>query len=65
MKKIEVSVLFGIAAMLLYFFLVPDRASAWWTAAFEPLCDGILSEEGAQETLIVRSKLLELLQQLF
>lgn len=65
MKKLELSFLCGFAAMLLYFLLVPNDANAWWTSAFEPLCDGILTAEDAGETLIIRSKLLELWKELF
>ena len=65
MKRLEFSLLFGLAAMLLFFFLSPTQADAWWTVAFEPLCDGILSAEGTGEALILRSKLAELCRALF
>ena len=65
MKRLELSLLFGFAAMLLYFFLAPTQADAWWTSAFEPLCDGILSVEGAGEEIVLRSKLAELWRALF
>ena len=65
MKKLELSFLCGFAAMLFYFLLAPNDANAWWTSAFEPLCDGILSAEGEGETIIIRSKLLELWREWF
>ncbi len=65
MKKLELSFLCGFGAMLFYFLLAPGEANAWWTSAFEPLCDGILSAEGTGETLVIRSKLAELVRALF
>ena len=65
MKRLELSLLFGFAAMLTYFFLVPAEADAWWTAAFEPLCDGVLTAEETGETIIFRCKIAELLKTLF
>ena len=33
----------------------------WWSAAFSPLCDGILTQSAASGDVIVKSKLAELL----
>lgn len=65
MKRLELSLLFGFTVMLLHFFFAPTQADAWWTSAFEPLCDGILSAEGTGEEIILRSKIAELLRALF
>ncbi len=65
MKKLELSFLCGFAVMLLYFLLVPSEANAWWTAAFEPLCDGILTAENANEGIVLRSRIAELWRALF
>ena len=65
MKRLELSLLCGFTAMLLCFLLSPENANAWWTSAFEPLCDGILSAEGTGEEIILRSKIAELLRALF
>ena len=33
----------------------------WWSAAFSPLCDGILTQSAASGDVVVKSKLAELL----
>ena len=45
MKRLELSLLFGFAVMLLYFFLAPTQADAWWTSAFEPLCEALVRDD--------------------
>ena len=39
-------------------------ALQWWSAAFSPLCDGILSKGAGGGAIVIKSKLLELLAQL-
>ena len=48
--KWELSLAVGLAVML-----------QWWSAAFSPLCDGILTQSAATGGIVVKSKLAELL----
>ena len=61
MKKFDLALCIGLGCMLLFWLLHPDTAYAWWSCAFEPLCDGILTAESGTQDIVVRSKLLELL----
>lgn len=63
LKRWEISALVGLAAMLL-FTVLPAEPMRWWSAAFAPLCDGILTANGAAGELVLRSKLWELLRAL-
>ena len=61
--RLEYSLLLALAVTLLYCAILPD-ARAWWGTAFSPLCDGVLTAEGAGGEIILKSKLWELLMQL-
>lgn len=63
LKRWEISALVGLGAMLLCAAL-PTGQLRWWSAAFAPLCDGILAANGAAGELVLRSKLWELLRAL-
>ena len=58
MRKWELSLLFAVAVTLVWCAVSPRFTPMWWTTAFAPLCDGILSTEGTGEILL-RSKLWE------
>ena len=58
MRKWELSLLFAVAVTLVWCAVSPRFTPMWWTTAFAPLCDGILSIEGTGEVLL-RSKLWE------
>ena len=60
MKKWELSLLIAVAAAILCCATLPDLTPRWWTAAFSPLCDGVLTT-GAEGGVVLRSKLWELL----
>jgi len=62
-SKLELSLAVGLAVMLLFCAARGSNTLQWWSAAFSPLCDGILSK-GAGSGVVVKSKLLELLVQL-
>lgn len=55
----------GVAAAIIWCAAEPHLTTQWWTAAFAPLCDGILTAEGSGEGIILRSKLWELIRALF
>ena len=40
----------------------PRLTSQWWTTAFSPLCDGILTAGGEGGRIVLRSKIWELVQ---
>lgn len=63
LSKLELSLAIGLAVMLLYCAAEAQPMLQWWSAAFSPLCDGILTENAAGG-IVVRSRLLELLRQL-
>ena len=56
--KFELSLMLGLAAMLLYCAAHGPNTLQWWSAAFAPLCDGILTN-GCAGGIVVRSKLVE------
>lgn len=58
--KLELSLLAALTAMLICCAAFPQPTFQWWGAAFAPLCDGILTSDGA-DGILLRSKLLELL----
>ena len=62
--KPELSLAIGLAAMLLCCAAERQLTLQWWSAAFSPLCGGILADGGAAGELVLRSKLLELLARL-
>lgn len=45
--KLELSLAIGLAAMLLYCASRGQSSMLWWSAAFSPLCDGILTHSAA------------------
>lgn len=63
MKKWEISILIGVAAVILWCAAPP--VTFWWTSAFSPLCDGILiGGSGTEGEILLKSRLWELLSQL-
>lgn len=42
----------------------PGFLMSWWGAAFEPLCDGVLTAEGEGGEVVLRSFFAELLEKL-
>ena len=56
--KWELSLAVGLAVMLLFCAARGTNTLQWWSAAFSPLCDGILTQSAA---VVVKSKLAELL----
>jgi len=62
-NRLEYSLALGLAAALLTCAFAP-RTMQWWSVAFSPLCDGILTAAGETQGLVLRSKLWELLSAL-
>ena len=62
--RLEYSLLLALAVTLLCCTVLPQDANAWWGTAFSPLCDGILTADGVGESIILKSRLWELLMQL-
>ena len=60
MRKWEVSLLIAVAATVVWCAFAPSLLPRWWTAAFAPLCDGILTAEADGGAVVLRSKLWEL-----
>ena len=58
--KWELSLAAGLTVMLL-FCAARGTNTQWWSAAFSPLCDGILTQSAASGDVVVKSKLAELL----
>lgn len=44
--KLEVSLAIGLLCALVWCALEPGILMNWWCAAFEPLCDGVLTAGG-------------------
>ena len=59
--RFEYSLTLALAATLLYCAILPPDVHAWWSAAFSPLCDGILTADGAGREIVLKSWLWELL----
>ena len=59
--KLELSLAIGLTAMLLYCASRGQSSMLWWSAAFSPLCDGILTHSAVTGDIVVKSKLAELL----
>jgi hypothetical protein len=59
--KWELSLAVGLAVMLLFCAARGQTMLQWWSAAFSPLCDGILTQSAATGGIVVKSKLAELL----
>lgn len=66
MDRFELSVMIGVFVTIVWCAATPHLTTQWWTTAFAPLCDGILSS-GARDggEIILRSKIWELLQRYF
>ena len=58
--KWELSLMIGLAVMLLFCAVHGQNTLQWWSAAFSPLCDGILTQSAASGDVVVKSKLAEL-----
>ena len=63
-RKIEISLAVGLLCALVWCALEPGFLMSWWGAAFEPLCDGVLTAEGAGGEVVLRSFFAELLEKL-
>ena len=50
-RKIEISLAVGLLCALVWCALEPGFLMSWWGAAFEPLCDGVLTAEGEAAVL--------------
>ena len=59
--KWELSLAVGLAVMLLFCAAHGTNTLQWWSTAFSPLCDGILTQSAAGGDIVVKSKLAELL----
>ena len=59
--KWELSLAAGLAVMLLFCAARGQNTLRWWSAAFSPLCDGILTQSTSGGDVVVKSKLAELL----
>ena len=59
--KWELSLAVSLAVMLFYCAARGQTMLQWWSAAFSPLCDGILTQSAATGGIVVKSKLAELL----
>ena len=62
--RLEYSLLFALAVTLVCCAILPPDAHAWWGTAFSPLCDGILTADGAGSGIVLKSRLWELLMHL-
>ena len=60
MKKWELSLLIAAAAAILCCAALPELTPRWWTAAFSPLCDGVLTARADCGGVVLRSRLWEL-----
>lgn len=60
MKKWELSLLIAVVVTILYCAASPEPMPRWWTAAFAPLCDGILTADADGAAVVLRSKIWEL-----
>ena len=64
MRKFEISILIAVVVTIVWCAVSPSLTPQWWTTAFSPLCDGILTADAAGEGIVLRSKLWELLSSL-
>ena len=65
MRKFEVALLLAVAVTVVCCAVAPSLTPRWWTAAFEPLCDGILTAEADAGGVVLRSKLWEIVTGVF
>ena len=63
MRRFEISLLIGVLVTIIWCAASPHVATQWWTAAFSPLCDGILTADAGGGGIVLRSKAWELLSQ--
>lgn len=63
-RKIEISLAVGLLCALVWCALEPGFLMSWWGAAFEPLCDSVLTAEGEGGEVVLRSFFAELLEKL-
>lgn len=54
-NKIEISLAVGLLCALLWCAVKPELGLNWWCAAFEPLCDGVLTAENGGDEVVFRS----------
>lgn len=59
--KFELSVMIGVLATIIWCAATPHLTTQWWTTAFAPLCDGILTADRSGGGVVLRSKIWELL----
>lgn len=59
--KFELSVMIGVLATIIWCAATPHLMTQWWTTAFAPLCDGILTADHSGGGIVLRSKIWELL----
>ena len=62
--KLEISLAVGLLCALVWCAMEPRFLLSWWGAAFEPLCDGVLTAEGGGGEVIFRSFFAELVGKL-
>lgn len=62
--KLELSLAVGLAAAFIWCALEPQLLANWWCAAFEPLCDGVLTSSGDGGEVVFRSFFADLLSEL-
>lgn len=63
-SRLELSLVIGLALMLLCCAAMPQRTMQWWSVAFSPLCDGVLTADLSGGDIILKSKLCELISRL-
>ncbi len=61
MKKWELSLLVAVIMTVFCCVALPELMPRWWTAAFAPLCDGVLTAGTDCGGVVLRSKIWELL----
>ena len=52
-RQIEISLAVGLLCALVWCALEPGFLMSWWGAAFEPLCDGVLTAEGEGSEVVL------------
>lgn len=62
--RLEFSLALALAATLLCCAFAPHTTLRWWSVAFSPLCDGILTSGTASGEIVLKSRLLEVISQL-
>ena len=62
-NRLELSPAIGFTLMILCCAALPHHTMQWWSVAFSPLCDGILTGDLSGGDIILKSKLFELISQ--